>query len=134
MNSLWSQYLAELPEHRKSTRSLRLSFQDLLMQPTCKTNTYAMVIELFSACIRSEHLERYVDPVQFYHLRKKNSIPSFLLKFIKSISLSYIKFLILVILEHNFEHNTLVSWVMLESILILYFSSIIRQTLSIGPR
>ena len=31
--------------------------------------------------------------------------------------------------EHNFEHNTLVSWVTLE-IIILYFSSIIRQTLS----
>ena len=30
--------------------------------------------------------------------------------------------------EHNFEHNTLVSRVMPESI-ILYFSSIIRQTL-----
>ena len=30
--------------------------------------------------------------------------------------------------EHNFEHNTLVSWVTLESIA-LYFSSIIRQTL-----
>ena len=31
--------------------------------------------------------------------------------------------------EHHLEHNTLVSWVTSESI-ILYFSSIIRQTLS----
>ena len=34
--------------------------------------------------------------------------------------------------EHNFEHNTLVSRVTPESI-ILYFSSIIRQTLNPGP-
>ena len=133
MNTLWSQYLAELPEYRKSTRSLRLSFQDLLMQPTCKTNTYGDRAFL-RACIRSEHLERYVNAVQFYHLRKKKFNTFLFTKFIKSNSLSYNKFLILVILEHNFEHNTLVSWVMLESILILYFSSIIRQTLSIGPR
>ena len=72
MNTLWSQYLAELPEHRKSTRSLRLSFQDLLMQPTCKTNTYGDRAFL-RACIRSEHLERYVNAVQFYHLRKKKT-------------------------------------------------------------
>ena len=82
MNTLWSQYLAELPEHRKSTRSLRLSFQDLLMQPTCKTNTYGDRAFL-RACIRSEHLERYVNAVQFYHLRKKNSIPSFLLNLLR---------------------------------------------------
>ena len=31
--------------------------------------------------------------------------------------------------EYNFEHNTLVLWVTLESI-ILYFTSIIRQTLT----
>ena len=35
--------------------------------------------------------------------------------------------------EHNFEHNTLVSYVTPESI-ILYFTSIIRQTLKLGQK
>ena len=48
LNGLYPQYLTELLEHRKSTRSLRSNFQDLLMQPTCKTKTYGD--RAFSVC------------------------------------------------------------------------------------
>ena len=37
---LCPQYLTNFLEHRKSARSLRSNFQDLLIQPTCKTKTY----------------------------------------------------------------------------------------------
>jgi len=40
LNGLCPQYLTNLLEHRKSVRSLRSNFQDLLIQPTCKTKTY----------------------------------------------------------------------------------------------
>ena len=48
LNGLCPQYLTELLDRRKSTRSLRLNFQDLLMQPTCKTKTYGD--RAFSVC------------------------------------------------------------------------------------
>ena len=40
LNGLCPQYLTNLLEHRKSARSLRSNFQDLLIQPTCRTKTY----------------------------------------------------------------------------------------------
>ena len=40
LNGICPQYLTELLDRWKSTRSLRSSFQDLLMQPTCKPKTY----------------------------------------------------------------------------------------------
>ena len=41
-------YLTNLLEHRKSARSPRSNFQDLLIQPTCKTKTYGD--RAFSVC------------------------------------------------------------------------------------
>ena len=32
--------------------------------------------------------------------------------------------------EHNFEHNTVVSWVTPESVILYFFSSIMRQALT----
>ena len=48
LNGLCPQYLRNLLEHRKSARSLRSNFQDLLIQPTCKTKTYGD--RAFSVC------------------------------------------------------------------------------------
>ena len=48
LNGLCPQYLTEVLDRRKSTRSLRSSIQDLLMQPTCKTKTYGD--RAFSVC------------------------------------------------------------------------------------
>ena len=48
LNGLCPQYLTNLREHRKSARSLRSNFQDLLIQPTCKTKTYGD--RAFSVC------------------------------------------------------------------------------------
>jgi len=48
LNGLCPQYLTNLREHRKSARPLRSNFQDLLIQPTCKTKTYAD--RAFSVC------------------------------------------------------------------------------------
>ena len=48
LNGLCPQYLTNLLEHQKSARSLRSNFQDLLIQPTCKTKTYGD--RAFSVC------------------------------------------------------------------------------------
>ena len=48
LNGLCPQYLTNLLEHRKSARSFRSNFQDLLIQPTCKTKTYGD--RAFSVC------------------------------------------------------------------------------------
>ena len=40
LNVLCSQHPTNLLEHRKSARCLHLNFQDLLIQPTCKTKTW----------------------------------------------------------------------------------------------
>jgi len=69
---LCPQYLTNLLEHLKSVRSLCSNFQDVLIQPTCKTKTSG------GRRFGTLFLWNYIIPVQFYYLRK-NSRPSFLL-------------------------------------------------------
>ena len=89
LNGLCPQYLTNLLEHRKSARSLRSNFQDLLIQPTCKTKTYGD--RAFSVCApkiwNTVPLEiRQSSTVVLF----KKKLKTFLFtRFIESNSLSY---------------------------------------------
>ena len=88
LNGLCPQYLTNLLEHRKSARSLS-NFQDLLIQPTCKTKTYGD--RAFSVCApkiwNTVLLEiRQSSTVVLF----KKTLKTFLFtRFIESNSLSY---------------------------------------------
>ena len=88
LNGLCPQYLTNLLEHRKSARSLRSNFQDLLIQPTCKTKTYGD--RAFSACAPKIWNTIPLETCQSSTVLFKKTLKTFLcIRFIESKSLHF---------------------------------------------
>ena len=94
LTGLCSPYLRDLLEHRRSTRSVRSNFQEMLRQSICKAKTHGD--RAFSVgAPKIWNTVPYENPVQFYHLRK-SSRPSFLLNLLR-VSLFYFSFIFIIV-------------------------------------